>query len=223
MNSQQEYYLTPRELFELWKQTVKHKSLPGQIFEIEVAQEMSNSLMLAALELSQVALQQAAEQAEIANRAKSQVNSWTRFSHELRTPFNAILGFTQILTHNSSLSQEAQENVDIISRSGEYLLSLINDVLEMSKIEAGKPTLNETYFDLYRLIYSIQEMFALKAADKGINLITEFGVEVNKYMFGDEGKLKQILINLIGNAIRCWSCCYQGILSSKLRTFSCNK
>jgi light-regulated signal transduction histidine kinase (bacteriophytochrome) len=124
---------------------------------------------------------------------------------------------------NSSLSQAAQENVDIISRSGEHLLSLINDVLEISKIEAGKPTLNETYFELYRLIYSIQEMFALKAADKGINLITEFGVEVNKYMFGDEGKLKQILINLIGNAIRCWSCCYQGILSSKLRTFSCNK
>ncbi|MEO3707299.1 hypothetical protein [Trichormus azollae] len=72
VNSQQEHYLTPRKLFELWKQTVKHKSLPGQIFEIEVAQEMRNSLMLAALELSQVALQQAAEQAEIANRAKSQ-------------------------------------------------------------------------------------------------------------------------------------------------------
>ncbi|WP_347610410.1 histidine kinase dimerization/phospho-acceptor domain-containing protein [Trichormus azollae] len=62
------------------------------------------------------------------------VNSWTRFSHELRTLLHAILGFTQILTHNSSLSQEDQENVDIISRSGEHLLSLINDVLEMSKI-----------------------------------------------------------------------------------------
>ncbi|WP_066384107.1 ATP-binding protein [Anabaena sp. CA = ATCC 33047] len=192
--------LTPRTSFELWKETVKEKSLPWQHFDLEVAQEMRNNLMLAALEFSHAALKFAAEQAEIANRAKSQFLA--KMSHELRTPLNAILGFTQLMTRNRSLSPEDQENLDIISRSGEHLLALINDVLEMSKIEAGQLTLNESYFDLHRLIYSIREMFALKAADKGLEITINLGQEVNQYVFGDEGKLRQILINLIGNAIK---------------------
>jgi light-regulated signal transduction histidine kinase (bacteriophytochrome)/CheY-like chemotaxis protein len=192
--------LTPRKSFELWKETVQNKSLPWQPFEIEVAQEMRNNLMLAALEFSQMALQEAAEQAEIANRAKS--HFLAKMSHELRTPLNAILGFTQLITRNGSLSPEDQENLDIINRSGEHLLILISDVLEMSKIEAGQLTLNESYFDLHRLIYSIQEMLALKASDKDLNLVTEINANVSQYVCGDEGKLRQILINLIGNAVK---------------------
>ncbi|AFZ25472.1 bacteriophytochrome (light-regulated signal transduction histidine kinase) [Cylindrospermum stagnale PCC 7417] len=192
--------LTPRKSFELWKETVQEKSLPWQPFAIEVAQEMRNNLMLAALEFSQMALQEAAQQAEIANRAKS--HFLAKMSHELRTPLNAILGFTQLITRNGSLSPEDQENLDIINRSGEHLLILISDVLEMSKIEAGQLTLNESYFDLHRLIYSIQEMLALKASDKGLSLVTEIAENVSQFVCGDEGKLRQILINLIGNAVK---------------------
>ncbi|AFZ20444.1 response regulator [Allocoleopsis franciscana] len=144
--------------------------------------------------------QQAKEAAEHANRAKSEFLS--KMSHELRTPLNAILGFTQVITRDKALNPVHQEHLAVIKRSGEHLLSLINDVLEMSKIEAGRITLNENTFDLLRLLSSLEEMLQLKAKSKGLQLIFHYAPDLPQYVQSDESKLRQVLINLIGNAIK---------------------
>jgi chemotaxis family two-component system sensor kinase Cph1 len=192
--------LCPRKSFDLWKETVRETSLPWEIAELEAASEMRNTLMLVLLEFSQIALEQAAEKAAIANHAKSQFLA--KMSHELRTPLNAILGFTQLMNRSDKIPSEFQEDLDIISRSGEHLLTLINDVLEMSKIEAGQLQLTENYFDLHQLIHSITDMVSLKALNKGIDLGVEQDISVPRYVYGDESKLRQILLNLLSNAIK---------------------
>lgn len=145
-------------------------------------------------------LEQKAQEADAANRAKSEF--LTNMSHELRTPLNTILGFTQLMTRNSAVNPSGLEQLEIISRSGEHLLTLINDVLSMSKIEAGRITLNENSFDLYRLLDSLTEMLQPKAEFKGLQLIFERSSEVPQYVQTDESKLRQVLINLLGNAIK---------------------
>ena len=149
---------------------------------------------------TEIVLQKAKEAAEVANRAKSEFLS--KMSHELRTPLNAILGFTQVLTRDNSLNLEQQEHLEIINRSGEHLLNLINDVLEMSKIESGRISFDETSFDLYRLLDSLEEMLQLKAKSKGLQLIFECCSDVPRYVQTDQGKLRQVLINLLGNALK---------------------
>ncbi|ELS01920.1 PAS domain S-box [Xenococcus sp. PCC 7305] len=145
-------------------------------------------------------LYRAKDAAETANRAKSEFLA--SMSHELRTPLNAILGFTQVMNRDYSLSREQKQNLGIISRSGEHLLELINDILEMSKIEAGRTTINENSFDIYCLLDSLEEMLRLKADAKGLQLIVERTPDVPQYVKTDEGKLRQVLINLVGNAIK---------------------
>jgi signal transduction histidine kinase/CheY-like chemotaxis protein len=145
-------------------------------------------------------LEQKAQEAEAANLAKSEFLA--NMSHELRTPLNAILGFTQLMSRDRSLSAAQLENLDTINRSGEHLLTLINDVLSMAKIEAGRTILNENSFDLYELLDSLEEMLRLKAEAKGLQLIFERTPEVPQCVRADESKLRQVLINLLGNAIK---------------------
>ncbi|MCB0032991.1 MAG: response regulator [Anaerolineales bacterium] len=143
---------------------------------------------------------QAREIAEDASRSKTQFLA--NMSHELRTPMNAIIGFSQVMQRDPTLTVKQREYLDIISRNSDHLLDLINDVLEMSKIEAGRTKLNETAFDLHHLLNDLRDLFQLRAEAK--NLQMHFGVagDVPRYVFGDDGKLRQVLINLLGNAIK---------------------
>jgi len=145
-------------------------------------------------------LRESQKAAEAANQAKS--TFLANMSHELRSPLNAILGFAQIMTRSQRLDKENQENVGIISRSGEHLLNLINQVLDLSKIEAGRTTINENHFDCYRLLDDLEDMFHLKADDKHLQLLFERELSVPQYLYTDELKLRQVLINLLNNALK---------------------
>ena len=150
--------------------------------------------------LAETELERAKDAAEAANRAKSAFLA--NMSHELRTPLTAILGFSQLLSAATNLTREQQEHLNIIRKSGEHLLDLIERVLDLSKIEAGTMTLSENDFDLYRLLIDVQNMFSLKAKEKGLSLTIDSDVNVPNCIRTDEVKLRQILINLLGNAIK---------------------
>lgn len=161
-------------------------------------QELIQSQKIAAQE-QQAAVREAAR-STAANLAKSEFLA--NMSHELRTPLNAILGFSQVMSRDYSLSGEHQENLAIINRAGEHLLNLINDILEMSKIEAGRITLNSNSFDLIHVLKKLEKMQHASAASKNLELVFEYAQNIPKYIETDENKLCQVLLNLLGNAIK---------------------
>jgi signal transduction histidine kinase/ligand-binding sensor domain-containing protein/FixJ family two-component response regulator len=156
-----------------------------------------------AVERSYVSERRALEsehQAIEASQAKSLFLA--HMSHELRTPLNAVIGFAQLMNRSDSLGEAERHDLAIIRRSGEHLLGLINDVLSLAKIEAGKLELHETPYDPRKLLRTVLSMVEMRAASRGLTLALSVDDGFPRAVVGDEGKLRQVLINLLGNAIK---------------------
>jgi len=184
---------------------------PGRVFSLknaelaetianQIAGVIENARLFEQEQRQRQLAEQATAAAEAANRAKS--TFLTNMSHELRTPLNAVLGFAQIIKRNPNLPEKEKERLNIIGQSGEHLLELINDILEISKIETGQDSVTAEDFDLLHLLSDLEIMLRVRADKKELALSFKRQDEVPQFIKSDERKLRQILINLLGNAIK---------------------
>jgi signal transduction histidine kinase/DNA-binding response OmpR family regulator len=186
---------TRRELETAYKTlATKNAALEAQSVELQTARE--------AAEAAREAAEEARKAAEAANRAKSIFLA--NMSHEIRTPMNAMLGYTQILLRDPELGAAQRGAVETVEQSGQHLLSLIDEVLDISRIEAGRQEVQETDFDLKTLVRELGVMFELRCTQKGLTwrLEEELASETAFVVRGDEGKLRQVLSNLLSNAVK---------------------
>jgi len=175
---------------------VLNENLEQRVADRTVALEINNQhLQEVSLELEKTK-----DKAEAANRAKSVFLA--NMSHELRTPMNAVLGFSQLMQKDVSLTPLQRENLNIINNSGRHLLELINDILDMAKIEAGRVVIENSCFDLGMLVRDTIEMMHERAEVKGLELFFDQSSNFPRFVSMDESKLRQVLLNLISNAVK---------------------
>ncbi len=181
----------------IWTDTEIH-------FIVEIGEQLGVTLAQAKLleraQQQSQALAHAKNLAEIANQTKSEFLA--KMTHELRTPLNAILGFTQILQQDSSLSSQVQDYLSIIHHSGNHLLSLINDILDMAKLESGKITLNPRSFNLHQFLDYLRQVLYQRAIAKGLTFEIICDPHLPQTLHADEGKLRQVLLNLLDNSLK---------------------